>query len=121
MNSQGFTLIELTAIIVVLAAIFLVSFPTLLNVTKKDSDNQYEKMKDDLCLAGKSYIYSNLGDFDEISTIGSEIKIQIQDLIEYGSIEDRINVNTQKSISKDLLIYTVLEDYTLDCKYNEKG
>ena len=34
MNNKGFTLIELTAIIVVLVAIFLVSFPSLLGLAK---------------------------------------------------------------------------------------
>lgn len=120
MNTRGFTLLELTAIIVVLAAIFLVGFPTLLNVTKKDKDNQYVKMKENLCLSGREYIYSNLGDFEGISDIGNQIQVPISDLIEYGNVEKTINVETGKSIEKDLLIYTVLDDYTLDCVYKEK-
>lgn len=119
MNTRGFTLIELTAIIVVLAAIFLVSFPTFLNTSRADKEKEYDNMVDNLCMAGRTYIYSNMDDFSELSSIGSIIKISISDLIEYGNVDkNMVNVKTEKKVEKDLLIYTVLNDYSLDCEYN---
>lgn len=118
MNTRGFTLIELTALIVILSAIFLVSFPSLLNVIRADDEKNYQKMIDNLCLAGSTYINSHSEDFNELFTVGSKINIDIKQLIDYGNVEKGIfNVKTEKVVDNDLLIYTVLEDYTLDCKY----
>lgn len=120
MNTRGFTLIELTAVIVVLAAIFLVSFPAFLNTSRADKEKEYDNMVDDLCMAGKAYIYSNMDDFKELSTIGSKINVSISDLITYGNVDkNTVNVKTEQKIQDDTLIYTVLNDYSLECEYND--
>lgn len=119
MNGRGFTLIELTAVVIILAAIFLVSFPSLLNLAKYDKEKQYENMINDLCLAGKTYIYSNMDKFEQLSTVGSSIEINISELILYGSVEKGIkNIKTGNLIDNDLLTFIVLNDNSLDCKYN---
>lgn len=121
MNSRGFTLVELIAVIIVLVAIFLVSFPSILNITRQDTEKQYDDMVETLCLAGKSYIYANMDKFPELSVANSKINVEIQDLISYGNIESNIiNVKTEKTVNNDELIFTVLSDYSLDCEYNEK-
>lgn len=120
MSNKGFTIIELTAIIVVLAAIFLVSFPTFLNMTKSDENQRYESMVDDLCLAGESYIYAHIDDFSELSVVNSDITIPIKELIEYGSVKDNLkNPKTDKLVKNDELIYKVLSNRELDCKYKD--
>lgn len=118
MNTRGFTLIELTALIVVLVAIFLVSFPSFLNIIRADDKKEYDNMVKDLCLTGRSYIYSHKDDFDGLNTVGTKIDIDIKELIEYYNMDKNIvNVKTKKTIDKDTLTYTVLDDYALDCKY----
>ena len=120
MNNKGFTLIELVGIVLILAAIFLVSFPALLNMTKADEEKSYNTMITDLCLAGESYIYSNMEDFNNLSVIGSNININIDELILYGNVDsDLKNPKTKASVSQDRLVYTVLQDYSLDCEYIE--
>lgn len=120
MNNKGFTIVELIAIIVVLAAIFLVSFPYLLNTTKTDKEKQYNEMVNNLCLAGKSYIYANMDKFPTLSTIGSSIEIKISELIEYGNVnKNEVNPKTDELIKNKSLTYKVLSDLSLDCKYNE--
>ncbi len=122
MNSRGFTLIEITAVIVILAAIFLVSFPSYLNTAKADKEKQYNDMVENLCLAGKTYIYSNMDKFKENSTVGSSIEIKVSELISYGNVEKGIkNVKTDKAVENDSLIFIVLDDNSLDCKYNESS
>ena len=39
MNKKGFTLIEITAVVLTLAVIFLVSYPTLQHILKKSEEN----------------------------------------------------------------------------------
>lgn len=118
MNNRGFTLVELTAIIIILALIFLIAFPNLQNILRNDKEKQYETMVKDLCLAGEEYIYSNLSNFGEFIP-GEKIEITINDLIKNDVIDDKINPKSKKSVKYDVLIYTVLVDETLECSYNE--
>lgn len=118
MNNSGFTLVELTAIIVILALIFLIAFPNLQNIVRDDKEKQYETLKKDLCLAGKTYIYSNVNNFGEL-TNGKKIEITINDLIKNDIIDEKINIKSKKNVKNDVLTYVVLEDGTLECTYNE--
>lgn len=118
--NRGFTLIELTAVIVVLAAIFLVSFPAFMNMSKADQDKQYSDMVKNLCLAGEAYIYANMDEYSELSIVDSQITITIEKLIQYGNVKkDIINIKTDETVNDDTLTFTVLNDYSLDCLYND--
>lgn len=120
MSNKGFTLIEVIAVLVVLVAIFLVSFPALNNAAKSDEDKLYDNMIDNLCSAGKAYMYSNMDKFPDLSVKNSKIQLKISKLISYGNVEKNlINPKTNVSIERDLLEYIVLNDFSLDCKYIE--
>lgn len=121
LSTSGFTLVELIAIIVILATVFLVSFPALLNTAKSEENKKYNDMVENLCLAGKSYIYANMDEFETLSTVNSQIDISVKELIDYGNIEKGIkNPRTDRSIENNILSYTVLSDYSLECKYTER-
>ncbi len=120
MNNRAFTLIELIALIVILLAIFLFVFPNFTNMLKQNDDKKYTNMVDDLCTAGKTYMYSNLDDFPELSNVGSKIELQVKYLITYGSVDKNMeNPKTKKSVKDGKLIYQVKEDFTLLCEYEE--
>ena len=120
MNNKAFTLVELIAIIVVLAAIFLVSFPTLINTVKSDEIKKYDDMVEDLCLAGESYIYNNIDEFSELSTKGSTVYLNISTLIDYGSVNKDIkNPKTNEMINSDYIIFNVLGDNSMSCNYKQ--
>ena len=120
MNNRGFTLIELTGIVLVLAAIFLLSFPTLLTTTRADKEKEYNVMVENLCKAGETYIYSHMSDFSELSNVGSVISISVNELILYGSVDkNTVNPNTNKNVNKDILEYKVTLD-GIDCNYKEE-
>lgn len=121
MNNRGFTLIEITAIVVILVAIFLVSYPAYLSTAKVDKQKQYDDMVDNLCLAGETYIYSNLDMFSNISTVNEEIVLEIKTLISYGNVDANIkNPNTNNYVDNDSLKYTVESDNSLSCQYIEE-
>ena len=120
MNNKGFTLIELVAIVLVIAAIFLVSFPSLLNLSKKDEERKYDSMVDTLCLAGETYIYNNESDFKNLMVVDNKIEIVISELVINEMVKkDTTNPKTNKSVENDKLIYTVLSDKSLNCEYKE--
>ena len=123
--NKGFTLIEVVAIIVIFAGIFLISFPTLNNMTRSDNEKRYTNMVNNLCIAGETYIYSNLDDFQELSIVGSEIEVSLVELIAYGNVDKNlVNPKTKLGIEESILKYKVLEDLSLSCsefcEYNEK-
>ena len=121
MNNRGFTLVEVVAIIVILIGIFLVSFPTIKNMVNVDNEKKYNNMVTDLCTAGKTYMYSNMDMFPTLSIVGSVIKININSLIEYGNVsKELVNPKSELSVKNDKLEYTVLGDFTLECKYIEE-
>ena len=120
MNNKGFTLIELTAIIVVLVAIFLVSFPSLLGLAKDNEEKQYDNMVSNICAAGKEYIYSNIEKYSEEMQNSGIIQIYVSTLIFYGNVDGSIiNPKTDESINKDTLEYKVLSDKSLNCTYRD--
>ena len=119
LKKNGFTLVEILGIIVVLSLIFMFSFINLSNTTKKNKENEYKMFVNDLCLAGQNYIYLNLEKYPQISNAKSEISIEISDLINKNLIDKNlVNPRTNSSILNDYLIYTVQDDYELRCEYN---
>ena len=115
---KGFTLVELIAIILVLSAIFLVSFPSILNSAKKGKEEEYNNMVKNLCLAGETYIYSNIENYDQLKTVSSTINIAVKDLIEYGNVDASLtNPKTGALVENSTLVYTVSSDLTLVCEY----
>lgn len=119
--NKGFTLIEVVAIIVILVGIFLISFPTLTNMAKSDSEKLYTNMVNNLCTAGKAYMYSNLDDFPNLSIVGSEIELQISELMIYGNVDkELVNPKTELSVEESTLRYIVLEDLSLNCEFVEE-
>lgn len=120
MKTRGFTLVELIAIIVVLLGIFLFSFPNLTNMMNTDDEKKYDDMVVNLCTSGKSYMYSNMDDFKELSIANSTIELRIDKLINYGNVDKNLkNPKSNKSVKNDKLKYTVLSDFSLDCEYIE--
>ena len=119
MKTRGFTMIELLAIITVLAAILLVSFPTLINMTRKDKENQYTDLVNTLCKAGETYIYNNEELFPDIGTEGDINYVDIENLINDNLVDkSTVNPKTGNNISGNIK-YTTEEDKTLNCYYSE--
>ena len=120
MNNKGFTLVELIAILLVLVIIFTISFPTLQNIGKNDLEKEYSQMVENLCKAGESYISAHADSFEELGTFDATIRIDIQTLIEYGSVnEDLKNPRTKNTLTNDYLLFTVLGDDSLACEYKD--
>ncbi len=119
LGNRGFTLIELVAIVVILAAIFLVAFPTITNMAKKAKNEKYNLMVNVLCDAGKSYIYSNKDEYD-VAESGTKTIIPLSDLIEYGVVDSTTtNPKDNTLVSGDALIFTTNDDSSLSCTYRK--
>lgn len=112
MNNKGFTLVELIGIVLVLALIFLVSFPNFVSLSKDTENERYETMVHDLCLAGESYIYAQGLASD------TTVSVSIQDLIEYGVVDKNLkDVKTHQYVKDRTLTFTKNSDGTFSCDY----
>lgn len=114
MNNKAFTLVELVGVVVILALIFLVTYPNIVRLSKKEDNKKYDLMVKDLCLAGESYIYET----GMTITPNENIIILIQNLVDYGLVdEDLKDVKTGVYVKTRVLIYKVNDDKTLECTY----
>ena len=111
-------MIELLAIVTVLSIILLVSFPTLINMTRSDRERQYNDMVKTLCKAGETYIYNNKDLFPELGVAENILYVETNTLMDYNLVnKNEINPKTKKNLF-GRLEYTVQSDKSLKCNFN---
>lgn len=99
MNRKGFTLVEVIAVVAVLAVILLVSFPVYNGIIKRNTSKRYDDFITTLCEAGQYYILHN----NDTSLLNNTTtRVQIKDLkISNSSLvrSDLINPRTKQAIN----------------------
>ena len=99
MKKDGFTLIELMAILVILSVILLVAVPAISKTLKNSSIKEFERFKDDLLLAAKAYVETNTNVCPDRKTVPA-CYISIQELINQGYIDSVvIDPDTKEPVS----------------------
>lgn len=103
MNKKGYTLIELLAVLAVMAAILIVAVPSIAKQFAGIEENNYTQFKQNLFLAAESYINSNpnAAEVSELKTSGKFICINTEDLIRGGWVKSTlVNPKTDKRLSE---------------------
>lgn len=108
MKNKGFTLIELTAIVLILGVIFLVSYPTLENILNKSEKDQLNIDEENIILAAKTYLNKNNSEYD--FNVGSKISVPITSLVENELVDSSAN------IPDCYVVCEVTSNSILDCK-----
>ena len=86
MNKKAFTLIEITAVIVILGLVFLFSYPTLENILKKQEAAK-ENINDEIVIeAAKTYLNINKNEYD--FTVGNNLVVSIDNLKKSDLLDD---------------------------------
>ncbi|MBP3461399.1 MAG: prepilin-type N-terminal cleavage/methylation domain-containing protein [Bacilli bacterium] len=99
MNKKGFTLVELIAVIVIIAIIATISFQAVNNRIKNSEEKLYETQKNNIIDAAKKYMLENNGkiDSDHINTICVYIStLQSKGFLDSGKI---INPKTKEDMA----------------------
>ena len=120
-NKKGFTLVELIALLGVIAIILLLTAPSLINQIETTRKNNYDNFVSDLCLAAESYLNHNeVEGFENLEANGSSIEINVEELIASGYIKSSLkNPNTDQVLNEnDILTVTITEDLTYTCTLN---
>ena len=86
MKNKGFTLIEITAVVLILGVIFLISFPTLHNILKKSDKDQVDVDNKNIIMAAKTYINLHKDDYD--FSEGSKQVVYLNDLVKEELVDD---------------------------------
>ena len=102
MNKKGFTLVELLAIISVLAIILLVTIPNLISTINKDNELTYKSNIEDIKLAAESFNSIYNGRVEQVS---------VSDLKKEGFITNNI-INPIDNTEMNGCIYIINGEYT---------
>lgn len=117
-NKKGFTLIELVAVVTLLAAITLVSVPSIVNTLKKNEEKEYKEFETVLKRATELYVERNRSLYPELNNIGGTVDVEAETLINEGYLKQSLKnpnddiplVNYRVNIKVDndqIFIYTV--------------
>ena len=111
---RGFTLVELLGVIVLLALIVLITFPSIINVIKKSDNSISEANKALIINAAKQYVEKNKNDYvsDGIYCLITQNLINNGFLIESISEADGTkltNVTVKVTVNNSSYNYEVLD------------
>ena len=133
MKKDGFTMVELIAIITILAVIILIALPSVVKIRRNAEEKIYNDFLNDLYIKTENYVITNGDLFENLNTVNNKAYVQVKDLINAGYInKDVVNPKTEQVISdKNTIIvkkekdetfsYVYLEDDYTNFGYNQNG
>lgn len=116
-NRYGFTLIEMMAIISLLAVLTLVTAPTIIRLYKSDSKKEYDEYIETLELATESYIKSNIDKYPQLKTAGGSVNITIKTLRDEGYVKKNLINPKTKNNTLDTDGFKVTANSDMSLKY----
>ncbi|MDO4963610.1 MAG: BspA family leucine-rich repeat surface protein [bacterium] len=108
---KGFTLIELLGVVIILALLVIITFPTVINFIKKSNDVIDDATLNLVYSALDNYINENENDFEKNNNLNS--CVSFDDLIESGFLKEDLISNLDASIINNKSINVSFND-----KYN---
>lgn len=114
MKKNAFTLVELMAIIVIMASILLIILPAINGTIKNSEEKKKQDALNSIYMAAENYVMANYDEYSSLDDIGSVEYVYITDLISnnYLSI-DTVNPNNDLAFnSKDAVKVTKKQDGT---------
>lgn len=102
MNKKGYTLIELLAVLSLMAVILLIAVPSITKQLSGIENNNYSQFKQNIYLAAESYINANPEEFVKLKENNGEACVNIEYLIRDGWIKSTLqNPKTNENIAVD--------------------
>lgn len=113
MRKNGFTLIEIIGVIIVMAMIILLTMPNVIETLRKAEAKNYEEFLKTIELVTEQYVESNANVLD-LEVPGDFVVVEIEDIINAGYINSKIeNPKTKEKINNnDIVTVTLEDDYT---------
>ena len=108
MNNKGFTLIEVLAVIIILAVISMIAIPQIIGTTESAKKNLYGRQVDRIINGAKSWESEHIDLLPDNDNSGKSIKISILDLKKCGYLkkkEKKNPLNTEENMAEEIAIY----------------
>lgn len=118
MKNRGYTLLEVLGVIVILAVLTTVVFPSLINFIKKSSDEIDEYSMKLISNAADLYIKARKDSYIEYND--NKYIIDVQDLIDEGNFPESIKKSDIENI-KDKCIQVEYKGYKFNYELKDKG
>lgn len=120
MKNKGFTLIELLGVVIILALLMIIVFPSIVNSVKNSSNKTDDLTKELIYNASDLFISNHINEFPKLS--GARFVIQLQDLIDDGHLASPIKLSNGDDITNNKCVQVTYEDgykyelkNTVDC------
>ncbi len=101
-RKNGFTLVELMAILVILSVLLLVTVPSITKTFKDSSDMELEEYRKTLCLAAKTYVEVEEEAQNKSWTTMTSFNTSV--LIDYGYINDNLKNPSTKTLDTTIKV-----------------
>ncbi len=120
-KNKGFTLVELIAVVTLLAAIILISVPSIINTIKRSEDQEYKDFEKAIIRASELYVERNREKYPELNNIGSSIEIDTNILIDAEYLkQDLKDPNDNTSVTNYKVKVEVGNDQIFNYKVMKK-
>ncbi|MFV0249524.1 MAG: type II secretion system protein [Bacilli bacterium] len=120
-SKNGFTLVEMMAVLMVLAIITVVTVPLAMNLVQSANESQKENFLNDLYLSAEAYIQDNIDTFSILDIQNSKAYISIEDIIQSDYINSQTYDPNTGEILENESEYTIIvtkdENNTLNYEF----
>lgn len=133
-NKKGFTLVELLAVIVILAVIMLIAVPVISNLIQKNKEKAYEAKMELILKQAKLYAKDNKILYSSTKRDGIYVceKVTVQQLLTAGYLEKEDDISSGKNdildprdgssmLTKSIEVYIKSEASSSDANYQDEG
>ncbi|MDD2377363.1 MAG: prepilin-type N-terminal cleavage/methylation domain-containing protein [Bacilli bacterium] len=120
-KNNGFTLIELIGVIVLIVIILSIAVPSVVEILKNANDSKGKELANMIELAAETYVEQNRDLFSNLTEVGSKEFIKVRTLIENDYIENEIKGVDDEDISNYTVIATVGNDNIIKYTYTNRN
>ena len=100
MKTRGFTLTEILGVITLLAVIFALVYPNVMNLMESSKKTEYEEYLGNIYLSTEAYVNSNTTISSTLNEIGSTTSVNFSELLSSGYLNSKlVNPKTGETVA----------------------
>lgn len=100
MKTRGFTLTEILGVMTLLAVIFALIYPNIMNMMQKGKETEYEEYLSNVYLATEAYVNSNTSISSILNEPGNTATVTFSELLSSGYLSSKlVNPRTGETVA----------------------